>query len=348
MAFQFKKEWSDLEVGLKIREAFQDIIPRLVDFEILQSVHTKLLRPTLAQGQYLTGAMIHRIFRDKPIYVRPTQQILKLPKQRKTQDDLDGQVDFDNEFEVTNDNSGNLTNGNLGLLSSTRATGEKAADTVNFPSVPNSCSDNNATDAMGSGLPSTSGSAPTSYDEMNAITNSSEQYQQPLPNAYDNYIDALYESSPDEDADLLAAIYASIADQKRSSVPSGEKEVDVVIRKFINDNLQPASEEEYCNILINRKNLLSSTLAAIQRSTFSFVKPVHVSFSGEEAADAGGPRREYFRLLMSSLKNLGIFQGSCFSHDLHLLRCKKYELGGKLVSWSVLQGGSGPNCLSQG
>ena len=130
-------------------------------------------------------------------------------------------------------------------------------------------------------------------------------------------------------------------------MPSGEKDVDVVIRKFIDDNLQPVSEEVYCNILINRKNLLSSTLAAIQRSTFSFVKPVHVSFSGEEAADAGGPRREYFRLLMSSLKNLGIFQGSCFSHDLHLLRCKKYELGGKLVSWSVLQGGSGPNCLSQ-
>ena len=234
------------------------------------------------------------------------------------------------------------------LLSSARATGEKAAGTVNFPSVPNSSSDNNATDAMGSGLPSTSSSAPTSHDEMNAITDSSEQYQQPLPNAYDNYIGALYESSPDEDADLFAAIYASIADQKRSSMPSGEKDVDVVIRKFIDDNLQPVSEEVYCNILINRKNLLSSTLAAIQRSTFSFVKPVHVSFSGEEAADAGGPRREYFRLLMSSLKNLGIFQGSCFSHDLHLLRCKKYELGGKLVSWSVLQGGSGPNCLSQG
>ena len=74
MAFPFKKEWSDLEVELKIREAFQDIISRLVDFEILQSVYAKLLEPMLAQGQYLTGAMIHHIFRDKPIYVRPTQQ----------------------------------------------------------------------------------------------------------------------------------------------------------------------------------------------------------------------------------------------------------------------------------
>jgi len=83
--------------------------------------------------------MIHRIFGDKPICVRPTQQILKPPKHHKTRDDLDDQVDFDNEFE--------MTNGNLELLSSTRTTGEKATVTVNFPSVsqslPNSCSENN-------------------------------------------------------------------------------------------------------------------------------------------------------------------------------------------------------------
>ena len=108
---------------------------------------------------------------------------------------------------------------------------------------------------------------------------------------HESYNCALYESSPDEDADLLAAIYEGSADQKKSSMPSGEKEVDVniVMRKLSDDNLQAASEEEYCNILINRKNLLSSILAAFQRSTFSFVKPVHVSISGEEAADAGGP-----------------------------------------------------------
>ena len=53
------------------------------------------------------------------------QQILKPPKQRKMRYYLDDQVDFDNATEVTN--------GNLELLSSTRATGGKAANTVNFP-----------------------------------------------------------------------------------------------------------------------------------------------------------------------------------------------------------------------
>ena len=55
MAFPLVKEWSDIGVELKIKEAFQDTIPPLVDFELLQSVHTKVLKPTLAQRQYLTA-----------------------------------------------------------------------------------------------------------------------------------------------------------------------------------------------------------------------------------------------------------------------------------------------------
>lgn len=85
MAFPFEKEWSEAEVEFNLREAFHDIVPLdlLIDFEILQTVHSKLVRPTLAQGQFLTGAMIHRIFGGKPVYVRPNQQILKPPKAPK-------------------------------------------------------------------------------------------------------------------------------------------------------------------------------------------------------------------------------------------------------------------------
>ena len=68
--------------------------------------------------------------------------------------------------------------------------------------------------------------------------------------------------------------------------------------------------------------------------------------AGEDGEDSGGPRREFVRPLMMSLKNLGIFYGTWFSHDLELLHGNKYELVGKLVAWSVLQGGPGPKCLS--
>lgn len=58
-AFEFMKEWSDIEVALQISEAFKDKIPNGVDFGIVHSVHTSLLTPTLASGQRLTGVVMN-------------------------------------------------------------------------------------------------------------------------------------------------------------------------------------------------------------------------------------------------------------------------------------------------
>ena len=44
MAFPFRKEWTDLEVELKIRAAFQDIIPSAVDFTSDTKRKPKFLR----------------------------------------------------------------------------------------------------------------------------------------------------------------------------------------------------------------------------------------------------------------------------------------------------------------
>ena len=46
-----------------------------MDFEILMPVHSTLVKPTLAPGQVLNGVMVHRIFKEKPIYVRPFAEI---------------------------------------------------------------------------------------------------------------------------------------------------------------------------------------------------------------------------------------------------------------------------------
>ena len=43
-------------------------------------MHTALLKPTLAPGQYLTGSVINRVFsNNKPVYIRPSKQILNQP-----------------------------------------------------------------------------------------------------------------------------------------------------------------------------------------------------------------------------------------------------------------------------
>ena len=75
--FQFYKEWNAAQVEIAIKEAFEDKIPSHTDFEILASVHSSLVVPTLAPGQSgLDGMMIHRIFKAKPVYVRPVHQIV--------------------------------------------------------------------------------------------------------------------------------------------------------------------------------------------------------------------------------------------------------------------------------
>lgn len=101
----------------------------------------------------------------------------------------------------------------------------------------------------------------------------------------------------------------------------------VILKKFISKTLE--NNEEVVKICILRNAVLSSTIRATQRKSFSFFKPLYVNFSGEDAIDAGGPTREFFRLLMGSVKGMGIFDGNWFVHDVGLLQEGKYELAGK-------------------
>ena len=48
-------------------------------------------------------------------------------------------------------------------------------------------------------------------------------------------------------------------------------------------------------MIIHRSRILQSTLAAVRRPSFHYDRLIEVEFSGEEAQDYGGPRREYLR-----------------------------------------------------
>ena len=121
-----------------------------------------------------------------------------------------------------------------------------------------------------------------------------------------------------------------------------------IIQKYINKNLEQSEswEENVCRIVINRSDIYKSTIRSINRKKFSFFKPLSVTFSGEEAVDTGGPKREYLRLLMQEVATLKIFQNDWFKHDLIALNQNVYALVGQLIAWSILQGCSGPKCLS--
>ena len=73
---RFTKDLSAVAVETNIVQAFEGKIPPNVDIEILTSIHSNLVAPSLAPGQLLDGVMLHRIFKQKPVYVRPSCNLL--------------------------------------------------------------------------------------------------------------------------------------------------------------------------------------------------------------------------------------------------------------------------------
>jgi len=67
--------------------------------------------------------------------------------------------------------------------------------------------------------------------------------------------------------------------------------------KSLKEILKPLMEQsgQSLTIVINRRAVLKSAMLALKKANFSFDKPLKVVFSGEDAEDEGGPKREFFR-----------------------------------------------------
>ncbi|KAK2840752.1 hypothetical protein Q7C36_012331 [Tachysurus vachellii] len=130
----------------------------------------------------------------------------------------------------------------------------------------------------------------------------------------------------------------------RSSVE--DTDVTSLLKAF---QMQYLSSNEV-HVVIQRTRLLRSALVALSNRNFSWTKKPFIEFAGEEAFDNGGPRREFFRLLMIEVQSsLGVFEGNpkhlFFTYDQIALQQRKYEQAGKLVAWSVVHGGPGIKAL---
>ena len=74
-------------------------------------------------------------------------------------------------------------------------------------------------------------------------------------------------------------------------------------------------------ISVRRKHLWDDSITQFLKPSFDPRKPVTVIFHGEEAADGGGPRKEYFRLLSKCIREQsGAFCGRwcCTSYQLRV------------------------------
>ncbi|KAJ4920938.1 hypothetical protein JOQ06_016533 [Pogonophryne albipinna] len=74
-AFEMKKIWDCRTVIAELREAFKDNIPEGVSIELLMPCGNKLVSPKLREGQELNGFLIHKVFKSKAVYIRPSSML---------------------------------------------------------------------------------------------------------------------------------------------------------------------------------------------------------------------------------------------------------------------------------
>ena len=104
-------------------------------------------------------------------------------------------------------------------------------------------------------------------------------------------------------------------------------------------------------LTVNRSSILTDSIS-IFKQKFHFTKPLKITFEGEPAIDGGGPKREFFtillRELLSSSASIRLFEGrdNIFlpMHNTDALRSNLYKVAGRMIASSIVQGGPGfPN-----
>ncbi|ROJ30489.1 G2/M phase-specific E3 ubiquitin-protein ligase [Anabarilius grahami] len=137
--------------------------------------------------------------------------------------------------------------------------------------------------------------------------------------------------------------------QPTPTLSSLDRELPDILREFREDNLDSYS---HIVVIARRKHILKSACVALSRGYFEWHKTPNVQFVGEMAEDYGGPRREFFRLLMIELQsNYGIFEGKpgqlLFSYDQKALAENTFFTAGRLMAWSIIHNGPGIKCLNK-
>ncbi|CAL8270225.1 unnamed protein product [Gadus morhua 'NCC'] len=75
-AFEFQKAWDHQTVVERIRDGFGEDIPEDVSIQLLMACGNKLVSPMILEGQELNGMLIHKVYRTKVLYVRPSRNLL--------------------------------------------------------------------------------------------------------------------------------------------------------------------------------------------------------------------------------------------------------------------------------
>lgn len=113
--------------------------------------------------------------------------------------------------------------------------------------------------------------------------------------------------------------------------------------------IDPSGERQ--EITVRRKHIWYDTKRFMKRRSFKCQIGLDVHFLGEDGQDAGGPLREYFRLLWKDIAADGsVVEGPeerrHLRHNTMSFRNDVYLLIGRCIGLSVIYGGGGPHFFS--
>ncbi|KAI9534084.1 hypothetical protein NQZ68_016802 [Dissostichus eleginoides] len=292
-----------------IRHGFGERIPEDVSLQLVMSCGNKLVTPNIQEGQELNGMLIHKIFKTKALYLRPSRTLLADSEEEKYLSTAAGSADKDSDED------------HCVIPAVTRSCVTTRAALRNTDPYPSS---NNGEGIPGTGSddadtndPATSGRKRRRESQgVDGSPGTSSQTTgwlardgNPGTSGYDyssylNLVSTLSQESSD-DEEFNKAIIASMECQIAEKVPT--KEILLELSSKINSNRQ-------CKFNMNRSAVWEGATRGFQRLSYDPTSIIYVKFSDdmgrqEEGIDLGGPRREYLRLLMETIARSPMFEG---------------------------------------
>ena len=347
----FMKEWKAADVVAKIKDVFHEKLANC-EISILESVHKKLMPPALERGSDLNGEKVSKIFKEKPLYIRPSIQILEPydhdnGKNKKIKFSPENVVidsdDSLDEYLQQNPFIDTIPKSHDDLESNVA---EQCPDVNN----PISTQQESAIQIM-----STSGSLVEELSSNELVQQVSGQGHSPTNVHVINLVEeygALLESSDFEatdDVEDLMEENKTVGTEEASSSQVGD------VKEILESLASVIDESSISKFNISRNHLWESAKRGFNRKTFSPAKKMSVKFTddlgaSEGAVDLGGPRRELLTLLLQYLRNSSIFVGEEASKSLtslaHHIAEDDYFLAGRVIAMSLVHGAAAPKFFS--
>ena len=113
--------------------------------------------------------------------------------------------------------------------------------------------------------------------------------------------------------------------------------------------LQPLPGDSPTRLTVSRSSIFADSVSHFKQRNFDFKKTLKVRFEGEPAIDGGGPKREFFTIILRELLSPSatprLFEGrnEIFlpMHNSDALRSNLYKVAGRIVAASIIHGGPG-------